>query len=388
MPRWTRDLVDEAGDFSRNRVRLLVDGPATYSEMRAAIGVAQSYIYMATYGFGDESESRRFADLLKDRARAGVQVWLQYDAFGSLDTEEAMFEDLMAAGVRLTEYNPLTRFETMTSRTVNVRDHRKILVVDGRTGFTGGVNISEQYATSSVPHGQNEESEGWRDTHVRLAGPAVLELAGIFESRWDGADSPAAAAAAMDSPDTPEDTEQVALRCADGDRPGWSAIREEYLHAIESAQQRIWITQAYFAPDPAFLERLTAAASRGVDVRLVLPAFSDIDLAVLAARARYASLLKAGARVFEFEPAVVHAKTAVIDGAWSTVGSSNLDSLSFRHNLEINVIVVGTNFANQLEQQFEQDQLRSVEIERTRWLSRPLMERVKERVAKAIDYWI
>ena len=296
---------------------------------------------------------------------------------------------MRTAGIRVSLFNPLSRFELLSDRTVNTRDHRKLLIVDDKVGFTGGVNISDRYLHSSTdPAAEGDLDKGWRDTHLRLRGPAVLQLAQEFERNWDREDPPALSSNSAQTAAPPDGSHTVVITTADGTSSDWSDIRRRYLDAINRAQRDIFITQAYFSPDREFLNSLTRAAGRGVDVRILTQRQTDVSLAVLSARSRYAELLKTGARIFEMTDVVLHAKTATIDGTWSTVGSSNLDHRSFLHNDELNVVVVGEGLAAQLAELFEQDCERAEEIDAERWLQRSLFVRTRERFAQLFDYWL
>ncbi|MBT8421650.1 MAG: cardiolipin synthase B [Gammaproteobacteria bacterium] len=373
-------------DLHPCQAKLLVDGPQTYAAMKEAILNARHYVYMQTYAFGDAHAPRELAQCLVLKAGEHIPVYLQIDAFGSLETDDSLFETLREAGVVVQVFNELSRFEASSGRTINSRNHRKILVVDSREAFTGGINVSGRYGESSnAPQTENSVESGWRDTHMWLKGYAAKQLAETFETSWDGDNAPSlsrviAAAKVTDA------QHRVAIRHAVGGNDNWSDIRKFYLIAIRNARTKIWITQAYFAPDKVFVRDLCDASKRGIDVRIILPGYSDIDIVVASSRARYGRLLKAGARLFEMRGSVLHAKTAVIDSAWSTVGSSNLDYRSFLHNFETNAFVVGSEFARALEQQFLQDQERADEIDAKRWAKRPCLMMFKEFVATLLDY--
>lgn len=383
------DLVDQSDEYQPADVRVLIDGPATFSAMYEALGSAKSYIYIETYVFEGRGDGFDFVQPLVDRAQAGVTIYLNYDAFGSIEVDADIFTELHEAGVLLCEYNSLTRFEARAKRSVNVRNHRKIMVVDGAVAFIGGVNLCGEYAIASADSDADDPvSAGWRDTHLQLRGPVVTELARAFEDNWTLEPRPCFSTSANARPDATDSPVRVAIRSASGDDESWSAIRSEYLRAIQSARHRIWLTQAYFVPDRLFLGEIVAASRRGVDVRMILPGVSDSYLVIFASRTHYTRLLRAGVRIFEFRKAVVHAKTAVADGHWSTVGSSNIDFRSFVHNNESNAIIISEAIASQLEEQFLQDQQRAEEIILDRWLKRSSLMRIRERCAKLVEYWI
>ncbi|MGH7128992.1 MAG: phospholipase D-like domain-containing protein, partial [Planctomycetaceae bacterium] len=291
------------------------------------------------------------------------------------------------------KFHPVDPTEDTRFWRINERDHRKILVVDGQVGFTGGINFSSTYASSSRsnPGARKGLLTGWRDTHVRIEGPAVAQLQRLFLGQWhrhaDDAQKPADESRYYPHPPAAGDTlvRMIGSNGSDGLR---SAIFAAYLNAFAHAQRYIWLTQAYFAPDDHLLDALRGAAARGVDVRVVVPGFTDSALILNASRARYGRLLRAGVRIYEMPGALLHAKTAVIDGVWSTVGSSNLDSRSARHNLEANAVILGRSFGRRMESLFEEDRANAVEITRKAWRRRGSVERMKERFATLFDYWL
>ncbi|HVY47773.1 MAG TPA: phospholipase D-like domain-containing protein, partial [Minicystis sp.] len=240
------------------------------------------------------------------------------------------------------------------------RDHKKSLVVDGRVGFTGGMNVSDDYAPVELG------GHGWRDTHLRLEGPAALELEYFFLRTWRrGGGAPLDEARYGGHGGRRADPK---VRIVSNDlRHGRTDIREMYRSAITGAEQRIYLTNAYFLPTIRLLGNLTAAARRGVDVRIVVAGTTDVSAVLYASRALYQKLLKAGVRIYEWKGRVLHAKTAVIDGRWSTVGSSNLDYQSLRHNLEVNAVVEDAHFAAAMERMFLDDLAHCEEIRYEAW---------------------
>ncbi|MGH8495608.1 MAG: cardiolipin synthase [Gammaproteobacteria bacterium] len=376
-----------------NDVALLVDGPATYAAMLAAIASAEEHVHLETYILADDDVGRKLSDALIAKCRAGIDVRLVYDAVGAIESSDAYFERLQEGGVACIKFHPVDPTEDARIWRINERDHRKILVIDGRVGFTGGINFSSTYASSSRsrPGAKDGLLTGWRDTHVRVEGPVVSQLQRLFLDVWhdhcDDAQSQAGESSFYPRPAAAGDTlvRMIASNGSDGLR---SAIFAAYLNAFAHAQRYIWLTQAYFAPDDHLLDALRGAAARGVDVRVVVPGFTDSTLIFNASRARYGRLLRAGVRVYEMPGALLHAKTAVIDGVWSTVGSSNLDSRSARHNLEANAVILGRSFGRRMESLFEEDRANAVEITRKAWRRRGSVERMKERFATLFDYWL
>lgn len=371
-----------------NKVTLLFDGPRTIAAMMAAVTAAQDTINLETYLFDQDPLGMAFADLLIARQKEGIQVCIIYDCIGTLGTPQAFFDRMQAAGIRLLPFHPVSPFHRLGRWRINNRDHRKILVVDGRIAFTGGVNITAAYARSSLFRAKAKAASapGWRDTHIQIEGPAVAALQWLFLANWDRQMNGALPDRDYFPLLAPAGTK--VLRVV-GSRPGGDfEIYRAYLVAIHGARKSIHITAAYFVPDAQTLKALILAARRGVDVKLVLPSVSDSGAVFHAGHSNYTRMLKGGIRIFELKHAVMHAKTAVIDGTWSTVGSTNLDMRSFLHNLEINVIVLGDDFGAEMESAFQEDLRGSEEIQLARWKDRPAGNRIKEWFSRLISYWL
>lgn len=378
-----------------NRVELLVDGPASYRSMFDAMRQARDHIHFETYILRDDEVGREFAAILIDRRASGVEVKVIYDSLGSVKSDTAYFERLRAHGVQVLEFHPIDPTDDIRVWRFNHRDHRKILVVDGAVAFTGGINISDVYSSSSLsrkPKKVPRLEDGWRDTQVRITGPAVAEFQKLFLEIWT--QKAEAGATLVDqeqhnyfpqAQSTGQDLVRVVASTGGDDE---SQIYEMYVAAITHAKERVWVTQAYFSPDDQFLDILKQAARRGVDVRILLPGFTDISILLYGSRAHYTELLEEGIKLYERNDALLHAKTAVIDGIWATVGSSNLDYRSFLHNNEANAVIVGRRFGQQMEQLFLSDQARAENIELAKWRERPLRLRFLEQFGSWFDYWL
>lgn len=374
-----------------NRVSLLIDGPQTLEAIRRAIEGAQSSVHMETYIFADDEVGTLFADLLIARKQAGVDVRVIYDAVGSMTTPAAFFKRMRDAGVEVREFRPLDPIRTPLAWKINNRDHRKIVVVDGRTAFTGGINISSTYESSSATRPGPEEGvdAAWRDTHVELDGPVAAQFQALFLSTWTRAGGEVEDEQGVLFPSIPAvGNELVGAVASEGDDDSESRIYASYLTAVEHASQRIWLTNAYFAPDKAFRKALIAAAKRGVDVRLIVPGFTDSGLILHASRSTFDELLAGGVRIYEQRYALLHAKTAVIDTALSMVGSANLDMRSFLHNNEVNAVVVGSTFAERMERVFERDLKDTRELDLESWRKRPFIDKLKEQGSRLFSYWL
>jgi cardiolipin synthase len=292
--------------------------------------------------------------------------------------------------VSVLEFNPVNPLTAKKGWEVNSRDHRKLLVVDGRVAFVGGVNISSVYSGSSFSSASRRRPDGvppWRDTHLRIEGPVVAEFQRLFLETWEKQKGEALAPRVSFPPPAPAGGEVVRAIASSPEKEG-STIYTTLVSAIGAAQTRILLTNAYFVPDTQLRAALVAAAARGVDVRLVLPGRTDSWMVFHAGRAHYAELLAGGVHLYERRDAMLHAKTVVIDGVWSTVGSSNLDARSFLHNDEVTAVVLGQAFGAQMQAMFEADLGAAQEVTRDDWAKRPLAERAKEAMAGVWQYWL
>lgn len=365
--------VDE--HFVRNnRVTLLRNGPNVYPAMLGAIAAAEQQVLLEMYWFASDATGRRFVDALGAAAERGVEVALIYDSIGCYDADSRQFDELAERGVKVVEYNPILpwRHRFAVSR-VSRRDHRKILVVDGDVGFTGGVNIADEWDPE-------EGVEPWRDDMVRVEGPAVRGFVDLFLRVWK-----AQGGEPLGRVDPVEDLERAPKS---GDQSvrvlGQALIRNvreivrAYLSHIWQAKRRVWITNSYFVPDKRVVRALKAAARRGVDVRVLLPGEIDVPIVRYASQAMWERLLKAGVRLYELQSTVLHSKTAVIDSEWSTIGTFNLDHLSIYANLEVNLSVYSRQFARSMERSFEQDLEDSREVRLAEFQYRSLGTRLLE----------
>lgn len=367
-----------------NKVTLLQDGPATYASMFAAIRAAEDHINLETYIIEDDEIGRQFADLLLEQQARGVQVNLIYDSFGAIRTPPAFFERLKAGGIALLEFNPVNPLAAREKWLLNNRDHRKLLIVDGRVVFVGGINISSVYSSGSVTARTGAESGGsaaWRDTHLRIEGPVAAEFQKLFLASWQKQSGPALAQKTYFPDLTPAGQDIVRAIGSTPDDP-YSLMYLTLISAIGNAEKSVYLTHAYFVPDAQLLKALEDAARRGVDVRMILPGFSDSATTFHAGRSHYAELLEAGVRIFERQGRLLHSKTVLIDGVWSSVGSSNLDWRSFLDNDEVNAVILGREFAAQMQAMIADDQAQSREIDAQNWARRPLYLRMREVFAR------
>ncbi len=373
-----------------NQVELLQDGPQTYQAMMAAIGAARDHINMETYILDDDEVGMRFAEVLIARQRDGVQVNLIRDSVGTLATPGEFFTRLSDAGIQVLEFNPVNPLTAKTGWQVNQRDHRKLLIVDGRVAFLGGINISSVYSSGSFGRHPKVRPGGetpWRDTDLRIEGPVVAELQKLFIEAWVREKGPPLAARHYFPPLQAKGKELVRAIGSSPEDP-YSLIYVTLISALRSAQSEIWLANAYFVPDPQLLATLKEAVARGVDVRLLLPSHTDSWLVFHAGRAYYSELLKAGVKLYQRRGALLHVKTAVIDGVWSTVGSTNLDWRSFLHNHEVNAVVLGNGFGERMRAAFLADLAQSDPITLEKWRRRPLDDRARELLGRLWEYWL
>jgi cardiolipin synthase A/B len=371
-----------------NKVSLLQDGPATYKAMLTAIADAKSHVHMETYILEDDEVGRQFAQALIAKQKQGVPVAMIYDGVGALGTSAEFFKTLTDAGVQVLQFNPVNPLTAKAGWNVNQRDHRKLLVVDGRTAFIGGINISGVYSGGSLKSAQRKGPKlPWRDTHLMIEGPVVAEFQRMFIDTWTKQKGPALPSREFFPKPVPRGKEIVRAIAGSPD-DAYSAIYATLISAIGNAEKEILLTNAYFAPDPQLRAALADAVKRGVDVKLILPSKTDSGLIFNAGRSYYEEMLRAGIKIYERRDALLHSKTAVIDGVWSTIGSTNLDWRSFLHNQEVNAVILGPDFAAQMKAVFEHDLAASTPVTLEAWQRRPVGWRIKEGLARMWEYWL
>lgn len=373
-----------SGDFSwdyadytaGNSLELHVRGATLYPRMLEDIESARETVHLETYTFGNDGTGRRFAELLAARSRAGVRVRVIFDAVGSLDLDPSIVMGMRNAGVQTLEYHPVAPWRPRWAW--NRRDHRKILVCDGKIGYTGGANITDENLPEELGGGD------WRDAHVRVEGPAAYDLDRLFRSVWYAetrrwfASEGRPAERRGSSPVKIVHNHEILNRLA---------IREAYVNALRAAREDVSIANSYFIPDWRIRRSLAQAAKRGASVRVLVPGDSDVVQVKMAMRALYGSLLTRGVRLFEYQGPMMHAKAAVVDAQWCAVGSYNLDRRSLQHNLEVNLHTVDRAFALQLLQHFEQGVAGSREITLDDWRRRPLAQRLLDRFWLSFEYF-
>lgn len=392
-----RELVDSvrrnssAPLMSGNDVRVLIDGPQTYASIETELRQARHHIHVETFIYGADEVGRRFGQLLAQKRKEGVEVRVLYDSIGSMDTPKAFFDELRGQGIEVREFRPMNPVKNPRIWDIQNRDHRKIIVIDGKVGFTGGINIDSTYSSASTsrPGPKRGLEDGWRDTHIRLQGPVVKQLQALFFESWANAGERANITSEADYFPQPRPAgDKLVTIVANDSQSDDRSLYGTYLAAFTHAQKRLWITHAYFAPNEELLQAMAQAAQRGVDVRLIVPAFTDSNIVLNATQATFTPLLKAGVRVFELQDALLHAKSVVIDDTVSIIGSANLDMRSFVHNEEANAIIISKEFGQRMDQVFEKDQRASKAVTLERWEKRSAWRRVKEFTVKLFGYWL
>jgi len=359
-----------------NRVDTLVNGREIFPAMLAAIKSARKTVTFETYIYWSGRIGKEFAEALADRARSGVRVHVLVDWVGSSRMDSKYLDTMKKAGVEIEKYHP-PRWYTLHK--LNNRTHRKLLIVDGRVGFTGGVGIADEW------DGNAEDPAHWRDTHFRLEGPAVAQMQAAFVDNWlkvtgnvlDGRD--------YFPPETVAGPElgQVFKSSREG---GSESMHLMYLLSTVSAARNIDLAMAYFVPDELTETALVEALARGVKFRMIMPGpYTDTEVLRKASRAKWGRLLRAGAEIYEYQPTMFHCKVLVVDGIWSSVGSTNFDNRSFRLNDEANLNVYSRAFAERQIALFNNDLKRSRRITFEEWERRPWTEKLQERIESLLD---
>ena len=356
-----------------NRIDVLLNGEQIFPAMLEAIGSARRTITFAQYFYGEGPIARDLARALAERCRAGIGVKVLLDAFGSRNIPTEHVERMQLAGCHVVFFRPLGRLLT-----ANYRNHRRILVIDGRLGFTGGAGVGRKWM------GSGRVEDHWRDTDVRVEGPVVEHLQRAFADSWLETTG-----MVLDGPayyPRPYETrgEVSAQVVTSAPAAGQFAIYTMFLLAISSAQRSVYITNPYFLPDSTLVDALIQAVSRGVRVAVLAPGPIDYNLVRHLSRANFGRLLQEGVEIYEYNPALLHAKTMIVDSVWATVGSANLDNRSFAINSELNLVVYGADFARRLERVFEDDLRYSRKVDYQHWTSRGLASRLLELIASPL----
>lgn len=360
----------------RNRVEVLQNGKATFASLFAALKGAKKSIHLEYYIFENDRIGRQVESILTKKAREGVEVRLIYDGVGTLWTEGSIFRRMRRAGVEVECFMPVA-FPWFSSR-VNYRNHRKIAVIDGEVGYTGGINIAERYLVGT-------KLGRWRDIHLRIEGEAVRMLQSVFITDWHFLRP-----GEILKPDDyfgENDVEevcpvQIAVSGPDSD---WSVIMQAFFSAIMKARERIYISTPYFTPNAALLTAIKVAALSGIDVRLLIPGRSDSRLALWATRSYVQELLEAGIKVYAYQGGFNHSKLIIIDGDFCSVGSANMDTRSFEDNFELSALIYDRGVAARLEAGYETDLRSSNPISLDEWEARPNRHGAMESIARLLS---
>jgi cardiolipin synthase len=380
------EAVTESPLTVGNRVRLLPDGLTTFKAIFAAIRNAKHQVNLEYFIFEDvESEGQRLGDLLVAQRAKGVEINVVFDSLSYANTPKDFIDRLGKAGINLVEFNPIDPIDATASP--NDRDHRKILVADGRIAIIGGVNLSQSYQSaplSGVDKIDRNGPQAWNDADIEIEGPIVADIQKLFFETWRQQNGPAISSGeSLPKPSSPGD--QIMRVIGSGPDEQLPRYYATLLSAIRHAEKRAWLTTAYFVPTEEEMGELIAAARRGVDVRLLLPGISDSQLALSVAHSDYEDLLEAGVKIYEIRDAYLHSKMAVIDGVWSAIGSSNIDHRSVLFNDEVDVVTLGAETARQFEAHFEDQQGKATPIDAGSWADRPFTDRIQDGLSRLLQ---
>jgi cardiolipin synthase len=366
-----------------NKVALYHEGRPAYDAMLEAIRGARHHIHMETFIFQPDETGCEFLEAFTRKAKEGVRVRLVYDAMGSLRLHQSRLREFRAAGARACAFLPLDPLRRRSQ--VNMRNHRKILVVDGRVAFVGGLNVGDEYL------GKVPRFGFWRDTHFRLEGPAVHDVQRVFVEDWDFASGERV----RDWEEGERGRQYFPALEGEGDCPvqviesgpdrEMKAIREIYFAAILSARQRLWIASPYFVPDAGLRDALRLAGYRGVDVRYLGQCYPDKWVPHFAARYYWSEMLAAGVKVYQYTRGMMHSKVVLVDGKWASVGTANLDNRSLHLNFEVNCLFYQPQVVADLDAAFVRDLGHSVRLDRTVYAQRPFAGRLLENASRLLS---
>lgn len=373
-PQFARSLDTLLGppSLTGNRVTTLVNGEQIFPAMLDAIRGATRTVTFETFIYWSGSIGKEFAGALIDRARAGVKVHVLLDWVGTGKMDASTLSQMEQAGIQVVKYHPLHWYNLGR---LNNRTHRKLLVVDGSTGFTGGVGIADNWL------GHAQDPDHWRDSHFRLEGPTVAQMQAAFVDNWIEATGVVLHGNAYFPELKPVGTQRAQMFKSSANEASES-VRLMYLLSIASAEESVRIANAYFVPDTLAVDTLVAARRRGVTVEIIVPG-RHIDTALVrkASRSRWEPLLEAGVSIYEYQPTMYHTKVMVVDNLWTSVGSTNFDNRSFRLNDEANLNVLDGEFGREQTRLFEADKAQSKQLTLEWWRSRPWRQRATEWLA-------
>lgn len=356
-----------------NKVLPLINGEQIFPAMLNAIAGAKRSINFETYIYWSGDIGKRFSDALGERARAGVKTSVLVDWVGAAKMDRSLIESMRSSGVSVSYYRPL-RWYTLVR--MNNRTHRKLLIIDGRVGFTGGVGIADLW------DGHAQDPQHWRDTHFQIEGPVVAQLQAAFMDNWIRTRGHVLHGDDYFPSLEVQPANQFAQVFRSSAREGSDSMRLMYLLAIAAARKSIHMENAYFVPDDLSVRMLVAARKRGVDVQIIVPGdHTDQTVVSHASRAHWGPLLAAGVKIFRYRPTMLHCKIFIVDHAWTSVGSTNFDNRSFRLNDEANLNVFDAGFAAENEAQFERDKANADDYSLADWRQRGTGEKISEWLA-------
>lgn len=365
--------LDASPPVSGNAVKFFHEGRAAFEAMTEAIRAAEHHVHLEFFIFRDDKFGRSLLDLLAQKAKQSVEVRLLTDGIGARRFRPAQAKALVAAGGKLASFLPVSLLRRRIQ--VNLRNHRKVVVVDGRVGFTGGLNVGDEYLGESPRFGY------WRDTFLRLEGPAVEPLHRVFVEDWDFATGEALKGNAYFPLPRRLGDVTTQVIASGPDQEHWS-IREVYFASMLRARKRLWITTPYYVPDQAIRGAIALAALSGVDVRLLIPKFPDHWITYFAGRYYLPELLAAGVKIYQYSRGFVHAKVLLVDGRWASVGTANIDNRSLLLNFEVSCLFHSPAAVEALESQFQEDLFDSVRLDSRVFANRPLAGRILENVCR------
>ncbi len=357
-----------------NKIDLLVNGKQTFPAMLDAIASATNYIHLEFYRIEPDTIGTEFRELLERKAIEGVKVRVIYDDVGSWNIHKPYLREMRTSGVQIFPFMPV-RFPSFSSK-INYRNHRKILVVDGRVGFVGGLNIADKYL-----HGLPDLGP-WADTHLKLEGEAVAGLDRVFISDWDFVSGEELKPESFLKHVIKTGNRCLVQVASSGPDTDWATIMQVYFSAIATAKSSIYLTSPYFSPDESILTALKTAALSGVDVRMIFPKHSDSIISNWNTRSYITELLEAGVRIFLYENGFIHSKYLLVDSVFSSVGSPNVDVRSFDLDFEVTALIYDEEFAARLGVLFGEDLLKCREAVMSDWVKRSRRERYKESLAR------
>ena len=366
-----------------NDVKILLNGENFFPSVMEALGKAKESIYLDFYRINDDRVGNLLGAILREKAESGVEVSIIYDYIGSYASDE-YFKYLNSAGVRTAVFNPVSLLRSKIG--FNRRDHRKMVIVDGKVGFLGGLNIADRYGDP------DKDWQGWRDTAVKAGGPVTRQMVMLFQRSWrrlKGFPLEHAKRYIHEGVES-EEPESGVLAAVVGTEKirGRRQIIKAYRKALWSAKRSIYIQSGYFIPPLTTRFALRRAALKGVNVKVIVPQHGDVAMAHYASRVTFKRLMKDGVKIYRMPGPFMHAKTAVIDGVWSTVGSFNQNHRSFFHDLETALLVLDEDFGAMMEKSFAEDLKKTIPVDPRKWKARPLNEKIIESFCYMLRSWL